>query len=80
MLIKRVYEVDPLACPACGAQMRVISFIGPPQEAVVKRILKHGGLWNPTERAPPVREGFVEEPEAVAETTYVDIDTFLAEF
>jgi hypothetical protein len=36
MLIKRVYEVDPLACPACGAEMRVISFIGPPQEAVAQ--------------------------------------------
>ena len=27
MLIKRVYEVDPLACPCCGGQMKVISFI-----------------------------------------------------
>jgi hypothetical protein len=26
-LIKKVYEVDPLTCPACGAQMEVIVFI-----------------------------------------------------
>ncbi|MCP4589457.1 MAG: transposase, partial [bacterium] len=26
-LIKRVYEVDPLECPHCGGQMKVVSFI-----------------------------------------------------
>jgi hypothetical protein len=30
MLIKRVYEIDPLACPQCGGQMKVIAFIEPP--------------------------------------------------
>ena len=29
MLIKRVYEVDPLSCPECGGQMQVVSFIEP---------------------------------------------------
>ena len=29
MLIKRVYEVDPLCCPGCGAQMKVVSFLEP---------------------------------------------------
>jgi hypothetical protein len=27
MLIKRVYEVDPLQCPCCGGQMKIVSFI-----------------------------------------------------
>ena len=27
MLIKRVYEVDPLECPHCSGEMKVISFI-----------------------------------------------------
>ena len=27
MLIKRVYEVDPLSCPQCGAPMKVVAFI-----------------------------------------------------
>jgi len=27
MLIKRVYEVDPLECPQCGGAMKIISFI-----------------------------------------------------
>ena len=26
-LVKRVYEVDPLVCPKCGGEMRVIAFI-----------------------------------------------------
>ena len=34
MLIKRVYELDPLACPRCGGQMKVIAFIEPPQADV----------------------------------------------
>jgi len=29
-LIKRVYEIDPLICPACGAEMRIIAFIVDP--------------------------------------------------
>ena len=31
MLIKRVYEIDPLCCPKCQGQMKVIAFIEPPQ-------------------------------------------------
>ena len=30
MLIKRVYEVDPLCCPECGGEMKVVSFIEHP--------------------------------------------------
>jgi hypothetical protein len=26
-LIRRVYEVDPLLCPFCGAEMRILAFI-----------------------------------------------------
>ena len=36
MLIKRVYEVDPLSCPECGSQMRVVAFIEPPQRDVIE--------------------------------------------
>jgi len=45
MLIKRVYEVDPLCCPECGGQMKVISFIERNQREVIERILRHCGLW-----------------------------------
>ena len=59
MLIKRVYEVDPLACPCCGGQMKIVSFIERSQQEVIERILRHCGLWEgplrtlATARAPP---------------------------
>ncbi len=72
-LIKRVYEVDPLVCPHCGKQMRIIAFIEKrDQYDVIEGILKHCGLWRvPTSRAPP---GFTLEPE------YIPMDEFLADF
>jgi len=27
MLIKRVYEVDPMVCPKCGSRLQVVAFI-----------------------------------------------------
>ena len=96
MLIKRVYEVDPLCCPQCGGQMKVVSFIEPPQADVIEEILQHSGLWqSPTPRAPPDVDGLVLELDAAysassidssdqvdrsQELTYGDIDTFLASF
>ena len=80
MLIQRIYEVDPLVCPQCGGHMKVVSFIAPPQEEVIQKILKHCGLWEDrTERGPPDLDGFTEDPDEVVEAEYVDIDTFLAE-
>jgi len=38
-LIRLVYEVDPLKCPRCGREMRVIALIQEP--AVIDKILKH---------------------------------------
>jgi hypothetical protein len=52
MLIKRVYEIDPLECAKCGGQMKVVAFIEPPQPDVIERILKHCGLWQ-APRPPP---------------------------
>jgi len=50
-LIQKIYEVDPLTCPKCHGPMRIISFIEDPQ--VVKKILKHMGLWEVEPRPPP---------------------------
>jgi hypothetical protein len=56
--IKKVYEADPLLCPRCSREMRIVAFI---QEApVVFRILLHLGLLGldasaPAERGPPGR-------------------------
>ena len=56
MLIKRVYEVDPLACPKCDGQMKVIAFIEPPQGAVIEKILRHCALWRDSSPRPPPGE------------------------
>jgi hypothetical protein len=52
-LIKRVYEVDPMVCPACGHPMTVVSFINPSQRDVIGKILTHCGLHQRSCRAPP---------------------------
>ncbi len=38
-MIKRIYEVDPLVCPRCQAEMEIIAFIIDP--GVVDKILRH---------------------------------------
>ena len=48
-LIKRVYELDPLECPRCKGQMRIISFLTDSVE--IKKIMKSQGIAE--YRAPP---------------------------
>lgn len=38
-LLAKVYEVDPMTCPKCGADMKVIAVIEDADE--IKRILRH---------------------------------------
>jgi hypothetical protein len=53
-LIKCVYEVDPLQCPKCGAEMRVIGFIEREKTDLIRMWLSAAGLWKePAARAPP---------------------------
>jgi len=42
-LIKKIWEVDPLTCPRCSCEMKIISLINEPD--VIERILRHLGLW-----------------------------------
>ena len=78
MLIKRVYEIDPMACPQCGGEMKIISFIAPPQNEVIEKILRGhrraadqrcasvpvGGLWKASApRGPPDPVGLVHDPD-----------------
>ncbi|MFH1878092.1 MAG: hypothetical protein ABH883_04735 [Candidatus Omnitrophota bacterium] len=57
-LIQKIYEIDPLICPKCSGAMRTIAFIE--DEDVIKKILKHLGLWDvkrkprPRANAPPI--------------------------
>jgi hypothetical protein len=52
-MIRKVYEVDPLLCPRCGGQMRVIAFIEEPK--VIDKIICHLRLTFEAERPPPPR-------------------------
>lgn len=48
----RVYEVDPLKCPQCGARMNIIAFIQEREEII--RILRHLQMWPIAYPNPPV--------------------------
>ena len=79
MLIKRVYEVDPLKCVKCGGTMKIISFIERGQQDVVERILRHCGLWEGPirtlagARAPPQRSAPPpDEPEFVMDPEFLE--------
>ncbi len=52
-MIRKVYEVDPLRCPACGGQMRIISFIE--ETKPLDRIIRHLEMTFEAERPPPPR-------------------------
>ena len=51
-MIQKIYEVDPLTCPKCSGKMKVISVIE--DKEIIKKILKHPGLWEIKTR-PPLR-------------------------
>jgi hypothetical protein len=47
--MKRVFEIEPLICPRCGAEMKIKSFVTDPRE--IQRLLKT--LSPPTAASPP---------------------------
>ena len=54
-LLQKKFEVDPLLCPRCGTELKVVAFIT--ERATIDRILDHreeAGLVTPFEpRGPP---------------------------
>jgi hypothetical protein len=58
LLIRRIYEVDPLVCPRCGGPMRIIAFITEPK--VIGKILKHLAAKGVDARSPPVAPSDIE--------------------
>jgi hypothetical protein len=55
-LLKPLFLVDPLICDRCGARMRIVSVINPPE--AIRKILDCLGLPS---RAPPVAEAAPED-------------------
>ena len=46
--------VDPLTCPGCGDEMRIVSTIEQPD--VIARNLSHLSMWPPPKRSPKPRK------------------------
>ncbi len=67
-LIQKIYEFDPLVCPKCSGEMRVIAFLeaGP----IVKKILEHLDLWDVRNHDPPC-----EGDSHINELVYDDSDS-----
>jgi len=63
-LIKLIYEVNPLQCPKCLHEMRIVAIINDP--LVVEKILKHLDLWLPQAHSPPMNK----ETKIVEEVIY----------
>ena len=66
--VKRIYEIDPLECPKCKAQMRIIAFIQ--DEHSIKDIMKSQGI--PDFQAPPPIPSFIDTSEAIDELPSYD--------
>ena len=64
-LIQKIYEVDPLICPKCNGQMKIISIID--SFDIIEQILKHLNLWDIRNHDPPE-----VEPVYIPELTYVE--------
>jgi hypothetical protein len=67
-MIRKVYEVDPMLCPQCGGQMRVIAFLT--DFSVVDRIINHLKLSFVASKPPPphlVYQEFLVAAEPSAE-------------
>jgi hypothetical protein len=73
-LIARTYLEDPEVCPQCGKRMRVLAALSSPaQDAVIERILKCRGEWDPPwgRRAPARPAG---APPGTPETAWEPVD------
>ena len=73
------YEVDPLCCSECGGQMKVVSFIEPPQADVIEKILHGhqsaamvGGLWRSAAARAPPTSGSGRSHSEPNELTYIE--------
>jgi hypothetical protein len=57
--IKKVWEVNPLECTNCGAEMKIVSFIK--DAPAIEKILKHLKLWRAENPGKPPPEDIYED-------------------
>ena len=59
-LIKKVWEADPLICPTCQREMRIVSLID--ERGVIEKMLKCLGLWQEGVRVDPNSHSGTDPP------------------
>jgi len=69
-LIKKIYEVDPLLCPKCKGQMRIIAFIE--DYKVIKKILDWLGIDEFRRDRPPPKRLAADLFDDFAQNDYTD--------
>jgi len=57
-MIRKVYEVDPMLCPKCGATMKIIAFLT--DYPVVDKIINHLRLTFVASKPPPPHIAYQE--------------------
>jgi hypothetical protein len=57
-VVRKVCAVDPLVCPECGGEMKVIAFLS--DLSVVGRIINHLNLAFIANKPPPSRIAYEE--------------------
>ena len=78
-LIKKVWEADPLICPDCQREMRIVSLID--ERDVIEKMLKCLGLWQQGVRVDPQQQSGTDPPggdwiyEPVDQDPFPDYDT-----
>ena len=80
-MIKKVYEIDPLLCPMCYGQMKIIAFIT--DYSLIDRIVNRLNLHFFSERLPPFSEHLLYKAEESASDYYngfVDSDQTGSQF
>jgi len=65
--IKKIWKDDPLICPECQSEMKIISFIE--NQKIIKKVLKYLNLWEEESARDPPRP-----PEIPDEIVYVPIE------
>ena len=64
-MIQKVYQIDPLLCPFCAAEVKILSFITKPK--TIKTILDSMDL--PSQKPEPL----AHSPPLFKDTTYVPL-------
>ena len=66
-VLGKLWKDDPLICPECQSEMKIISFIE--NQKIIKKVLKYLNLWEEESARDPPRP-----PEIPDEIVYVPIE------